>query len=57
MAIAPETFLRKAPLAITASGSAWWWRMLIYLVRIPRCQGALHTTRRAQATEAAASTA
>jgi hypothetical protein len=39
MAIAPETFLRKALLAITASGSASWWRMLIYLVRIPRCQG------------------
>jgi len=31
IAIAPETFLRKAPLTFTVSDSAWLWQMLIYL--------------------------
>jgi hypothetical protein len=35
VAIAPDPFLRKAPLALTASGSAALRQMLICLVRIP----------------------
>ena len=34
-AIAPNTFLREVPLTVSASGSAWSWQMLIYLLRIP----------------------
>jgi len=38
-AIAPKPFLREAPLALCASGSAWWRQTLIYLLRIPRPMG------------------
>ena len=38
-AIAPNTFLRQAPLTVVVSSSAWWLQMRRYLVRIPRRRG------------------
>ena len=38
-AIAPKSFLREAPLALRARGTAWWRQTLIYLLRIPRPMG------------------
>ena len=44
-AIAPNTFLRQAPLTVVVSSSAWWLQMRRYLVRIPHRKG--HSNHRA----------